>query len=351
MALRFVDSFDHYATADILTKYTTKVADSGASGVTIGAFGRNSTSGMRFNRTTNSSGVANYVTKTIDAQATWIVGLAWKTNLLPAGTASESIVQFIDVGTLQCDLRFNADGTLSVTRAGTVLGTTSFSVTTGTFYHIEIKVTISDASGVAVVRVNGDTKLSLSGVDTKNTANASANIIRIGQGVGTQNAGLLVTDVDDLYICDGTGSQNNDFLGDVRNEALLPTAAGNYAQWTPSAGSNFQNVDDATPNGDTDYNESSTTGQKDSFAFSDLASSNGSIAGVTVHCYAEKTDAGPRSIRFFIRSGGVDYFSPNFALTTAYLYYSYTWETNPATSSAWLISEVNAIECGYDVVS
>ena len=62
----------------------------------------------------------------------------------------------------------------------------------------------------------------------------SANTVRVGM-LETTLIGTL--DIDDLYICDGTGSApHNTFLGDCRVDTLLPTADGTAQQWTPSTG-------------------------------------------------------------------------------------------------------------------
>jgi hypothetical protein len=53
----------------------------------------------------------------------------------------------------------------------------------GTTYYVEWKVTIHDTAGSSALRVDGDSKLSVSSVDTKNTANATANGVRLGQAV------------------------------------------------------------------------------------------------------------------------------------------------------------------------
>jgi hypothetical protein len=45
-------------------------------------------------------------------------------------------------------------------------------------------------------------------------------------GRGSDNA------IDDLYVCDSTGSTNNTFLGDVRVDTVRPIGAGNYSEFS-----------------------------------------------------------------------------------------------------------------------
>ena len=342
MALRFCDSFDHYVTADLPTKWTSQV-----SGPAISAGnGRRSTASMRV------AGAVRTLTKTLDAQNTWIVGFAYKTSALPSVGTGCALVQLLDAGTLQCDLRLVSDGTLQVTRNATVLGTTSFVLSTGVVYFIEFKAVISDASGTAEVKVDGSSKLALTSQDTKNTANATANQILIGSGSGTLGGNQ---DFDDLYICDGTGSApNNTFLGDVRVDALFPTGAGNTTELTrggADSGANWSQVEETAPNSDTDYNEHATVGNKDDYSFGDIAHTPVAIFGVQILARAKKDDAGARSLATVTRSGGTDFDGATQALSTSYIYYSDIREVDPATSAAWTAANLNAANFGVKVAA
>src|ERR1700677_871944 len=107
--LRFIDGISHYATADITRKWNA-IGPTGICAVmpALGRFGNNA---LRIDP------LGCYVQKTIDAQSTWIVGFAMQTPGLPAAGNSAVLVQFIDgANGVQCDLRVNADGTLSITR-------------------------------------------------------------------------------------------------------------------------------------------------------------------------------------------------------------------------------------------
>ena len=117
MALRFVDGFDHYVTADITKKW-----NSNNSGVISSTAGRRGGGSLRW----VSGNSNNAVVKTLDAQATWILGVALSVSSVPSLTST--FLRLLDAGTVQCDLRINVDGTLSVTRNGTALtnGTSTF---------------------------------------------------------------------------------------------------------------------------------------------------------------------------------------------------------------------------------
>lgn len=332
MALRFFDSFDHYATADQAAKYTSVVANT----ITTSA-GRNGTSGLRF---TGSTGRADL---TLDAQATWIVGFAYKTNR--GSATSNGIVRFVDGGTLHVDLRHDASGNLFVTRNGTTLATGTAVLAANTSYYIEIKVTIADAGGVAVVKVDGVTDINFSG-DTRNAGNASANIVSLAGSTS------VTSDIDDYYICDGTGSSPyNDFLGDCRVEALFPNGNGNSSVLVGSDGNSTDNyllVDETAP-ATADYVESSTVGDKDTYTYTNLTATSGTVYGVAVRPYAAKTDAGSRSIVAVARVSTTEVDSSALTLSNTATYPLEAPRTTKPGGGSWSISDVNGAEFGAKV--
>lgn len=339
MTLRFVDSFDHYASADFSQKYTSA---SGPPSISAGN-GRRSTACLRLTSTLQN------VLRVLDSQSTWIVGFSFRVSSLPGSDAA--FLTFMDAGTNQCDVRLRSDGTIRVTRNGTTLATSSNSLSTATTYYIETKIVINNSTGTLEVRVNGSSTnwISITGQDTQNTANATANTIQL-----TGVAGGFNTDIDDLYVCDGAGSTNNDFLGDVRVDCYLPNGNGNSSQLTGSDSNSTDNyllVDEASQNGDTDYVQSATVNQKDTYAYADMSHNPASIFGVQINMVAKKDDSGNRSICSVIRSGGSDTDGTSQALSTTYSDYRQISETDPNTSAAWTRTNLNSAEFGVKVAA
>ncbi len=337
MALRFCDSFDHYAIGDILKKWTDNYS---AAGSLVSA--RNG-SGLRLGN------IQRGYSKTLDSQATWIVGFAFNLGTTLPG-ADTALVTFIDSATTHADLRLTPSGTLRATRNGTSLGLGTIALSTSTWYYIEVKVTISDTVGVVVAKVNGTTDINLSSQDTRNAANSTANVIKI---LGFTTNAAVSWDFDDLYILDGTGSApTNDFLGDIKVEAILPSGNGNSSVLVGSDGNSTDNyllVDEAAPNSDTDYVESSTVGDKDTYAFGNPTATSGTVYGVQVLPFAEKTDAGVRSIVTVARLAATEVDSAAATLTqNTYLYLPDIREAKPG-GGVWTITDVNAAEFGVKV--
>jgi len=132
---------------------------------------------------------------------------------------------------------------------------------------------------------------------------------------------------------------------------LFPSGAGSSTQMTPSAGSNFQCVDETSPNGDTDYVSDSVVGHKDLYAMGNLPSTSGTIKGIQVLSYDRKDDAGTRQIKNKIKSGATEADGATVTLGTSYVYVRDIFEHDPDTGAPWTPSGVNAIEAGTEIVS
>lgn len=232
---------------------------------------------------------------------------------------------------------------------GTVLATSVQTLPTASFSYIELKATIHSSTGAYELRVNGVTWVSGTGANTQSTANATTNQILVGPAASLSAS--LSRYYDDLYICDTSGSTNNDFLGDCRVDTLLPNADGTYTDFTPNSGSNhYSRVAEGAPD-TTTYVTSSTVDQKDTYAFQDLTAVTGTIKGIQVNNAALKDDAGARSIANVVRSGTTDAVGSTVALSTSQLIYSSVHETDPNTSAAWTESGVNSMQAGVKVAA
>lgn len=352
MSLLFMDGFDHYATGDILEKWT-QIIGTGGNAYAIGAYGRNSSNGLRVHSL--NLAVAERPSITLaPGDASFYIGFAFMPEPNLADLTANHIVQIGEGATAHVSLKLNTNGTLSVMRGtggGTTLGTTAFALSENTYYYVEIGGSIHDTTGAVTVRVNGDPKLTLTSVDTRNGATGVWDYVAIGGLDVVTNGDEAYWRFDDLYVCDGTGSApHNTFLGDVRVISILPDGAGATTQFTPSAGSNYQNVDEATPDDDTTYNASNTAGHKDTYTYGNVGVA-GTVHGVQACVSAKKTDAGTRTIAAVARPTSTDYDGTTQALGTTYTYYRQIWALNPATAAAWTTAEVDAAQFGAKVVA
>lgn len=348
MALLFWDSFDHYATGDTLEKWSF-TANSGFMSYAIGAYGRNSTNGVRI----NGFGARWLVLRRnlSSTPDTIIMGCSFEyMDRLP--NAYTTIFSALDNGTKQVSLRVLNNGALQVLRNTTAIATSSPGVFQypDTQYFIEMKCLIDNAAGTAEVYINGVQVINASGLDTQQTANAYVDQVEIG---GVQSGYDYDQRYDDFYVCDDSGGYCNDFLSDSGIYLLMPEGVGAHADWTPLVGANWQEVDDNPPDDDTTYNSSATATDRDSFEMEDLP---GGIAG-TVHAVGivincRKDDAGVRTIEPAVRSGGADYDGAGVNVADTYAFHIMEpWETDPDTAAPWLVASVNAMEAGYELAA
>lgn len=217
---------------------------------------------------------------------------------------------------------------------------------TNTWYYLEIMATIASSGGLCQVRLNGLTVINFTGT----TKNGGTGTTIDAFELGSWSAGGGQCYFDDLYICDNTGATNNTFLGDVRIQTLLPTAAGSSTQLAPTgSANNYANANDV-PDSTATYNSSSTVGNRDTYAMGDLLASTGTILGVQESLHAFKTDAGSASMKAALLSGATLAYDTPQNLGDTVAWSGAVREVDPNTSTAWTTVGVNAVELGGEVV-
>ena len=286
----------------------------------------------------------------LTATAKKTIGLAFQTSVYSV----LNVIQFLGdtQATVHLTLSLDTSGHLVVRRgtsSGTVLATSTQVFPLNEWRHLQMQATIADSGGTCIVKVDGTDWINFTG-DTKNAGtNTTIDGIFLLQS-GSSNTYLA----DDLWVCNGTddtattGRPDNDFLGDLHVEGILPTGNGNSSQFVGSDGNSTDNyllVDDPTIN-TTDYVGSATPGNRDSYVTGDLASYVSAVYAVRVSAYAAKSDAGAAGIKVGLReSGGTVTLAASQALSTTYAtYWDALRKVNPTGSTAWSAADVNGIQ-------
>lgn len=281
-------------------------------------------------------------------------GFAFYQDVTLAGTSQPMwIIQGDGVATTHLSLHVNSDGSVSLyrgTSAGTLLGSSAASVLNlATWAYVEMRALIDDTVGAYEIRVDGVNVLSGSGADTRN-GGTSPNVTVIGGARTTDSAPNVL--YDDIYCVTGDGTGSSGFQSEIVVEGIIPSGNGNYSQLVGQDGdstNNYLNVDEV-PFSSTDYNGSTTTGNKDTYAYSNLTATSGTILGSVLHFAAFKNAAGFIKGRRVIRISATDYNgSDTPVLSGTMRYFSEVLPTSPATAAAWTISEVNGLEAGFEV--
>lgn len=339
MALVLMEGFDHVnSTTQLALKGWTLV-----NSATLGVAGRINGNCARFTNANSSNALVKSLPSTY---STVIVGFAFRNSSTPTADHLQLRLR-TSGGATVAEAYVTSTGVLRVKNSGgTTIATGTTAIVANTWNYVELKLVVNGASGSCEVKLNGQAEIAST---TGNFGSTNVGDVYLNRNQ-TQVAGNV--EYDDIYVCDTSGSLNNNFLGDFHVQTLYPTADGNYSQWTPSSGSNhYDRVNETAPDGDTTYVSDATVGHRDSYVYGDLTPLTGSVFGVQTVMYARKDDAGTRQIAAMVRRSGSDYDGSTVTLTTSYTYYSEIRETDPSTSAAWTISGVNAAEFGVKTVA
>lgn len=362
-----------------------------------------------------SGGNAIFRSVPLVATGTIAVSLFFETL---SGTTPQQIISFVDsvANLTQCCLWFDSGGHLNVSRgttSGTVLATSTNSLSANVWYRIEFKLTVNSSSGSIEVRVNGTSTGWIpptSSLNTQNSSNANFNQVSLFHFQGAVNPSNPVRAND--YVFTDSNTPNANFLGDKRCFLVLP-AADSSVSWTPtfatflnshgyvagetftdgtniqrctvpgtsqSTGSptwastggvtttsggatfavvgsgsnpgvhNWMAVSEIPSDGDSSYNADATPGDIDLFTMTTLPGAAANIVAVNNVLYSRKDDAGTRTQSSAIKSGGTTVLSAAAGLSTSYAYIDFIQETDPNTSAPWTASGVNAATMGYKEV-
>jgi len=226
----------------------------------------------------------------------------------------------------------------------------------GVWHYFEVKATVrTGVNGAYELRHNGVLEMSGSGMDMAENGTDGWDIF--GFRYTSFSSGLLY---DDMYILNGTGSKNNDFLDPSIVEGLLPSADGDDTQWTLDTGgvANWSQVDDSAISAPDDFsgggiNYSDTNGNRDLYEFMDLQQITGTIHAVQVGTQLAMNTPGTRTVK-------TKYKDPDTTLadgashvvdSPAYDEFTEVFDDNPASATTWDVADIDDGQFGVEVVS
>lgn len=395
MAIIFVDPVGQYATGDLTELWTQAYDTPSGTAVmpTVDTTGsRRSGRCLLFDTT---SGTPRTLSKTLAVSGTTgYYGFAFKasgnfSNLrtLSAGSGDSiwpgagfistevpinAIAAFRNLHYTQVALSINTNGTLAAilgdaaTITGlsgidspitTVTGATSTrALLTDQWYFIEWELTTHASAGTCKVYVNEELWINVTGVQTTANNGGAAGLTEICLGqlrVSSSPAGGLQWRYHDIRLIDtNTSDQDNDLAatqGDLAIEVVSPTADGAMVDWTPNSGvTHYTRVDEIPPNDDTDYNQSSTANQIDTFATGGVPIAGATIVSAGVMYSARRVNSGPSKTQPVFRIGGTNYtIGSEIGNTSTYSYHQAFVNKKPSNHVAWSAAEFAAAEPGY----
>jgi len=343
MALLFMEGFDQYTIADEATMArggwwgNVSLADPN---VIIQTGTRHATApGKQLQLNATNQDLFHQLPQTSD----FTIGMAYK----QVAANDDALFAFLDGTNVQIQVITRSDGEIRLTRGGTELETTSgLGLVNGIWHYCELQMLIHQSAGDYILKIDGQEVMSDTGIDTQDSA-TNDYVDRLELiGNGTQD-----TQYDDIYFLDTVGSDNTDFLGEIRIETVFPDALGNENDFTASpAVDQHLNVDDgATADDDTTYNHSATATDRELYGFAALQGSINTVFAVQAMMLVRKEAAGFREVRVIARSNVTEVEGSSEALATSYTYKSVIYENDPDGGGDWDEAAVNAAQFGLDL--
>lgn len=353
MALLWMDGFDHYGSGTVQ-------ANTGRTNMLKGAWASADTNCV-VSTTKPRNGYASVVISTTANvgmrrvfggsynNAAVGVATAWYTTSLPDIANSQIVLTFTDqANDEQVSIIINTDGTIKAvagTRSSTtVLGTSASPViTASTWHHIEARLICHASTGALEVRVDGVAAIGpLTNIDTDPQGTSEVSQAWFGLVFASGTAGPQY--IDDCYAWDGTGSYNNDFIGDKDILTYYYDGDTGTQQWTPNvAVAHHLQVDDTESSqspasgndGDTTYLQATSAGNIEELDLEAVPSTVAGIVGVQLVNMMRKTQAGASNVTAVIVEGTITAESTGTSteLGEEYAYYQEVIERNPVNGT------------------
>ena len=250
-------------------------------------------------------------------------------------------IRATSAGFEQVSVRFAPNSQkIEVWRGFNKLGESASTYPVGVWFFCQIRYVISTIGGAVEVWINGKSVLSISG-NTANTGTPNWD--------GWQLAYVATPTcrIDNIVVYSTTGDPPTTRTPETRIWDTLPTGAGATTQWSPSAGANWQCVDEQPSNGDTDYVSAASSGLTDTYSTPAEAEAGSIIYAVAVHATMRKDDAGTNEVEGVIRSGGNNYvYGTPTGVNSSYGRHRWIWHSDPATGNQWTVAAANSAQPG-----
>lgn len=259
-----------------------------------------------------------------------------------AATSTYRLLSFVDStdsDALHCYLEVTPAGGFVLRNGdGTILGSSSTGIITSQAWGILlVTLTIDDSVGACTVVWEGTTVITVTGADTKNGSNAQADKIYFGNYTGW----------DHISVDKGLSSDTH--RGAALVTALRPTSDV-AAQWTPDAGSNYANIDEA-PYSSADK-LTGDTGNKDEYGLGDLgAGTSPTIFGVRFEIFGARTAPVPRGVKMGLKYGVDESQSAEVFLGAAAGIHDYHFPVAPDGSTPWSETIIDGMTATMEVTT
>lgn len=268
-----------------------------------------------------------------------IIGFAMRT---PSSFSSAQILGWNVAGTTGANFRVTGSGELHFNILTSNLasgGLTGVILNPNQWYYIELDFDIADA-GRMTLHLDGAVVYDNQSIDLRHSSRSAGWTQIVFNGITANSNTVERQRLDDIYICDHSGTLNNAPLGPIQVKALLPDADGFQNDFTSSSGSanHFEDVNE-NPDDETTFLESSTSGHRELFSH-EPSQPLGQIHGVYHSASVRVTDNIARNVSLSTRHNTTTTDNVSISVgNSEFTHISAPYDNNPAASGLW--SEAN----------
>jgi len=258
------------------------------------------------------------------------------------GSSEEEFAAIVNTsGAAKAQYRVTSGGNVKACDSTATCGSAgSTTLSTSTWYRIEIQTSTGAGSTAYEIKINGTSELS--GTMSQGTVNVGS--LRLGKSTN-RNSQQIKYYFDDVLIDSAA------YPGPGAVLKMSPNANGSTAEWTAGTGSSdYQEVDEIPTDGDTTYiQKSSAASQTHLVGLESSASAgiNNTINAVKSFQRCRESAGGVTSATLArIRSGGTNSDSSTLNGSTSFQNQYRVLDTDPSDAGAWTTGDLDAVEIG-----
>lgn len=225
--------------------------------------------------------------------------------------------------------------------SGTLYGTTTNEIKCR-WQCVEFHLKLHNSEGIIEIKFDGESQMVYNG-NTNIVAGGMIDKLRLGSH--TWNNGNIC--YENVVIYDTTGTKNNSWVNGAKVLLLTPNASGDYTEWTPSTGQNFDAVNDLPLQ--TTYVRATVADRRDSYNMSNLPTKYSKIIAIRPDYMMKRNSDEVNKITPFIITNGSRYDFDT--LNVPYMLDLKSCpitETNPITHNDFTTEEINNIQVGLE---
>jgi hypothetical protein len=334
MALLWIDGFEGYGTSSVAgTTYRYESASTANDYINAGEL-----TGYCLSQVGDSFVL---LTPPLTQDPTLIAGCAF----LATDSTAARWIRFYDNDVRGIGVKFNAavPSTVTIQLGNNIINETILDTVllANTWYYFEVKVFCHATSGSVEVRIDGETVVLLTGINTKAGTDSFYNKVQLS---------LQYCKVDNYYICDSVGGSLNDFLGPCRVIGIFANEDSTPLDWTPSSGTSHYALIDENPFSATDYLSVAVQGATDYFKYPKLVG-NSTVLGIQISTTCTRSAGSSVIFQQPIEYNGQTALGPNTqVMGTDYTDVRHVSVVDPDTGEQWTIDKLADAKFGIRIV-